>query len=60
MPRAHISITRRSNTSELPPRNPINVERNRTSASRTWDTRIGIFPSAARIALSTYPLRQPH
>lgn len=49
MPRAYISIASRSNTSELPSKNPNSDERNGSPASHTCGTRTGISPSAVRI-----------
>ena len=48
-PRAYISVTSRSSTSELPSRNPISVDRNGAPAPRTCGTATSIGPSAVRI-----------
>lgn len=51
-PRAYISATRRSNTSELPSKNSMRFDLNGAPASRTCGTRTGIRPSAVVIAES--------
>jgi hypothetical protein len=48
-PRAYISVTSRSSTSELPSRKLINVDRNGAEAPRTCGTATPIEPSAVRI-----------
>ena len=45
-PRAYISVTRRSRTSELPSRKLMRFERYGSSLERTWGTRTLIAPSA--------------